>query len=325
MLPDRNTELENFKTKIDLRDYAISVGFQYVRRQSSPHSSVLKHPNGDKIVVARMPWRHYVYFNVHSGGRHDSGSIIDFVSVRDRCSIGEVRKTLRSWNGSFSYADRTEAPLLPTLKPSSQNAALVFAAWTRAEKIVGGKNYLVQDRAIPFSIVSDPIFEGRIRADQRSNVLFAHHNRSGVCGYEVKNRGFTGFSPGGTKGLFYSQPQDSDQEMVICETAIDLLSVAAIEGTENRRFFSMAGQPSPHQIELLQSASTKMNGKPNVLLAMDNDEAGIRMAKLLRSALAETCQKISEHYPPGAGQDWNDVLCQSRDSVSPHGRIDRSP
>jgi hypothetical protein len=321
MLPSRDQELDDFKTKIDLRNYALSVGFEYVRRQSSAHSSVLKHANGDKIVVARMPWKHYVYFNVHAGSGDDSGSIIDFVQSRGAASLGQVRKTLRTWSGTSSFEPSRPTPLLPTLEPSSQDSARVFAAWTKANSLAENNNYLNAERAIPSATTLHDVFQGRIRVDGRRNILFAHYNKSGLCGYEAKNRGFTGFAPGGVKGLFYSSPQPSDHTMVICETAIDLLSVAALGGVSGRRFFSMAGQPSQAQIELLQSAAVKMPTRPTALIAVDNDEAGQRMAALLQSALAASCDEIVNHLPPTPGQDWNDVLRDTRTSASPQVSI----
>ena len=319
MRPSRDAELEQFKTQIDLREYAASVGFELVRRQSSRHSAVMKHPNGDKLVVSRNASKHYVYFNVHG---NDSGSIIDFVQTRERGTLGDVRKTLRSWHGHNSiHKDSAKPPpLLPDLEPSVHDAGRVLAAWMKAKTINGCHPYLQQQRAIPDSVLNDPVFVGRIRIDIRGNAVFPHYDRFGLCGYELKNRGFTGFAPGGTKGLMYSHPRDTDRDMVITETAIDMLSIAAIRGTGQRRFFSLAGQPSPAQIALLQSAATKFKDLQQVTLAFDNDEAGRKMVCLVRSALVSSGAKIIEHLPPLDGQDWNDVLVEKRGFASPHFR-----
>lgn len=322
MLPRRDSELEKFKTEIDLRDYAISAGFEYIRRQSCRKSTVLKHACGDKLVVARMPWNHYVYFNVHAGSSDDSGSIIDFVQARENASLGEVRKILRKWTGGTSY--NSQSALLPDLQPSTQDAARVFAAWTKAIVSLPTNEYLTAERRLPSALLAHPIFHRRIRVDHRGNILFAHFNRGGLCGYEVKNRGFTGFSTGGLKGLCFSHPRDDDQEMIICETAIDMLSVAAIDGTSGRRFFSLAGQPSPAQIDLLVGATKKMPVKPRVLMALDNDKAGADMARVLRSALQEHCSEVVVYLPPAEGQDWNDVL-KARSTASPQFRIAAGP
>lgn len=318
MRPSRDTELDQFKTTIDLRQYAASVGFEFIRRQSSPHSTVMKHPNGDKLVIAIMPSKHFVYFNIHG---NDSGSIIDFVQRRDGGSIGDVRKTLRSWNGSGPFTTRPSPTLFPELTPSTHDATRVLVAWMKAREIEGTNQYLQHHRHIPPSTLMDPIFKQRIRTDQRSNVIFPHHNQSGLCGFEVKNHKFTGFSPGGVKGLFYTHPRPTDQIMVVCETVIDLLSVATIEGTNQTRFFSTAGQPSPAQVSLLQSAASKMPRPPRVLLCFDNDEGGREMGKTIGSALHSGCEEVVEHFPSQSGQDWNDVLRLTSNAVGLHHRI----
>ena len=43
----------------------------------------------------------------------------------------------------------------------------------------------------------------------------------------------------------------ADTELVVCETAIDLLSYAALFGIEGRRFVSTAGALNPEQPALL--------------------------------------------------------------------------
>ncbi|MEZ6081055.1 MAG: hypothetical protein R3C56_36945 [Pirellulaceae bacterium] len=86
-LPERRDELEDFKTQIDLCDFACAwAGFTKDKKSSSRCSAVMRHTNGDKIIVARTPDRHHIYFNVHDG--RDRGSIVDFVQMRERLLIG---------------------------------------------------------------------------------------------------------------------------------------------------------------------------------------------------------------------------------------------
>lgn len=49
----RADELERFKTAINLTEYAAGQGYLLDRRASSRNSVVMRHPNGDKIVIAR--------------------------------------------------------------------------------------------------------------------------------------------------------------------------------------------------------------------------------------------------------------------------------
>ncbi|MEW6659306.1 MAG: DUF3991 domain-containing protein [Thermodesulfobacteriota bacterium] len=53
-------------------------------------------------------------------------------------------------------------------------------------------------------------FEGCVRVDQRHNTLFPQHDKDSLCGFEIKNQGFSGFAPGGVKGLWYSKTKPSD-------------------------------------------------------------------------------------------------------------------
>ncbi|MEZ6061104.1 MAG: DUF3991 and TOPRIM domain-containing protein [Planctomycetaceae bacterium] len=305
-MQSRSDELEQMK-RIDLCQYAASRGFVLDRRQSSRSSAVMKHPNGDKLIVTKSKTGQFIYFNAKG---NDSGTIIDFIQTRDRVSLGEVRKLLRPWIGI------NPNPLLPRdlpaspmeLQPSEHDAARVLTTWLEARPIAGSHPYLETERGIPRSLLADPIFADRIRIDRRGNALFPHHNADGLCGFELKNRNFTGFSPGGIKALHSSVPRPDDRIMVICETGIDLLSYAAIKGTDRRRFFSTAGQISPLQSDCLRSAAEQMPPGSIVVLALDNDDGGRKLSAQISEALADIPLAIVPDFPPNPGEDWNDVL-----------------
>ena len=309
----RDEELEKFKTLINLCEYAESLGFELDQQSSSRCSVVMKHPNHDKIVVARSSSRHWVYFNVHGGAHDDSGTIIDFVQARKKFTLGDVRKELRPWIGKSQLVKQRISTFFPMdLEPSVYDAARVLGNWINANRIGSWQSYLLNDRRIPSSVLGNPIFVDRLRTDQRSNVLFPHWDQHGsLCGYEVKNRGFTGFAPGGTKGLWCSRPHADDQIMVLAETAIDALSVAAIFGTEKKRFFSTAGQISPTQAVCIRSAVSQMPVDAEIWLAFDNDSGGRKLVQQVTDALAELSdnqRKVVVALPSTVGDDWNDVL-----------------
>ena len=308
----RKDELHTFKTQINLCEYAASTGFEFDVKSSSRHSAVMRHSNGEKVVIARNSSQEWIYFNVHQTAK-DSGTIIDFVQVRKGFSLGEVRKELRPWvgKGAMSAACHEPKPHF-RLVPSSHNASAVAANWIAAKQVSVPQRYLTEDRRLPSSVLADPIFGDRLRTDQRSNILFPHWNQYGsLCGYEVKNRGFTGFAPGGTKGLWCSRPRPDDQVMVLAETAIDALSVAAIFGPDRKRFFSTAGQISPSQAACIRSAVSRMPADAEIWLAFDNDDGGLKLAKQVKDALATltgNTRKVIMSLPPNFGEDWNDVL-----------------
>ncbi len=310
----RSDELDRFK-RIDLVAYAGTRGFVVDRRASSRNSIVMRHANGDKIGVGKTPAGTFVYYNFKGD---DSGTIIDLVQTLDGGSLGDVRKVLRDFDGSVAM--HAPSPTLPfKLQPSQHDASRVLAGWMKSKPIgAKGHPYLNEFRGISVDVQHDPIFKGRIHIDSRGNAVFPHYNQSGLCGYELKNGNasgttFTGFSPGGVKGLACSRPRPDDREMIVCETAIDMLSVATLEGAHGKRFFSTAGQISPMQAVCLRSAADKMpRSDSRIVLALDHDQGGQMIAAQIREALGSMSLPIVEHYPPSKGSDWNDVLLSRR-------------
>jgi hypothetical protein len=103
-----------------------------------------------------------------------------------------------------------------------------------------------------------PRFAGRIKVDGRANVIFPHADVAGPCGYEIKNRNFTGFSKGGDKGLFFSAARAGNTTLVIAESGIDALSYAALHPQENGRYASTAGALNPNQPALIAATIERM-------------------------------------------------------------------
>lgn len=184
-------ELEQFKTGINLSEFAASRGYVLDRRESSRNSAVMRHPNGDKIVIAKNEASgHWEYFSVHTG-QDKGGTIIDFVQYRDGVSLGKVRKTLRAWIGT----SRPVPPLsfyVRDLLPVSRDRAAVLKSWEQAKDCFG-LPYLT-GRGLRPDVFMLPRFAGCVRVDDRNNALFPHYDKAGLCGFEIKNKGFTGFA-----------------------------------------------------------------------------------------------------------------------------------
>ncbi len=117
-------ELEGFKRRVDLAQYAEKAGYERRERDGSHGLTVLEHSNGDRIVVARSPLGQWVYASVpdyapRGAGETetdalarlrqsiqrsaDKGSIVEFVQRRDpgtierEVSLETVRGRLRSF------------------------------------------------------------------------------------------------------------------------------------------------------------------------------------------------------------------------------------
>jgi Protein of unknown function (DUF3991)/Toprim-like len=303
---NHDTELDLFKREIDLRQFALSLGYAMDRRESWRGSTVLRR-GGDKIVVKRKGNGHYVFFSVRDDSDH--GTIIDFLQRRENRSLGAVRQILRPWIG------RPAIPLqYSALQPTNPDRMRVESDCRRMANALRHP-YLEQERCLPASLLSSPRFVGRIRIDRRGNAVFPHFDAAGLCGYEIKNHGFTGFAAGGQKGLWFSHSRPSDRRLVLAESAIDALSHAVLfPDAENRtRYASLGGKPNAQQPELVQLTIDRLPEGAEIVAAFDADEAGRMLVNTVRLAVANVSRTERNltflvHLPVENGEDWNQVL-----------------
>jgi hypothetical protein len=300
-----DTELDKFKTAIDLRAYAAGQGFQLDARASWRGTAVMRNPlSNDKVVIKRGLDGHYVYFSVRDD--RDNGSIIDFVQFRQGLSLGAVRKELRPWIGQPPVA----VPVFPVLHKTEKDRMKVEAAYARMKDAVDGHPYLERERALPAALLAHERFAGRVRIDDRGNAVFPHFDANGLSGFELKNVNFVGFAPGGSKSLWLSHSLLDDTRLVFCESAIDALSHAVLFPDNHARYASIGGKPNPQQPELIRMAAAAMPTGSEIVSAMDNDAGGADLTEVVRKAVALTGRldlKFTVQEPFGV-KDWNDQL-----------------
>lgn len=305
----RADELERFKTAINLTEYAAGQGYLLDRRASSRNSVVMRHPGGDKIVVARGEDQHWIYFSVRDDS--DNGSIVDFIQRRRRCTLGDVRRELRPWIGGAAARPALKL-YVPEVVPVSKDRAGVIRALA-AMRPVETHRYLEEERAIPRELLANPRFAGRILEDARSNAIFPHADKDGPCGYEIKNHGFTGFAAGGEKGLWMSRVCGTDTALVIAESAIDALSYAALHPEEHARYASFGGAMNPSQPSLIQAAVERLPLGVVVRIATDSDDEGVRFAAIIEAVTVEAGKGalVVDRVAPPETKDWNEVLLRA--------------
>jgi hypothetical protein len=295
-------ELENFKSKIDLREYAGSIGYSLDKRESWRGSAVMR-AGGDKIVIKREGDGHYVYFSVRDD--RDNGTIIDFVQFRKNITLGQVRKELRVWTGRGETI-----PVYAELEKTSKDRRAVETEYQKMED-APAHPYLIEVRKIPAYVLATDRFVGRIRIYARNNAIFPHFDEEGLCGFESKNCGFTGFAAGGSKGLWLSQEMPKDRRLVLAEAAIDALSYAAIFSAQDARYASVGGQTNPKQPELIKAEILRMPAGAEIIAAMDNNAVGLELATMVGQAVILSRRSdvtFRVHVPEQDGRDWNDVL-----------------
>jgi len=310
-----DSELASFKTSIDLRAYAAAQGYQLDQKESWRGSSVMRHSvSHDKIIIKRGMDGHYIYFSVRDD--RDNGSIIDFVKNRQNCSLGAARKELRPWLGQPPVRVPTFTPLPKTEKDRMK----VEAAYARMQDVAAGHPYLEQMRALPASLLALPRFAGRVRRDARGNASFPHFDGEGICGYELKNNGFTGFASGGSKGLWLSHELSEDNRFVLAESAIDALSHAVLFPDDCARYASVGGKLNPFQPELIRAAVARMPLGSEIVAAMDSDADGAKLSDIVCHAVelsGRSDLRFKDHRPSGA-KDWNDILRQTPKLLIPY-------
>jgi hypothetical protein len=282
MKETRDAELKSFKTDIDLRAYAASIGYALDRRESWKGSSVMRNAgNRDKVIVKRDIDGNYVYFSVRDDS--DNGSIIDFVQKRFGGTLGGVRITLRPWLGKRS----SDIPVFPALDKTSKDRMEVETFYRKMPD-APDHPYLTKERMIPPALLASDRFAGRVRMDLKANALFPHFDEGGICGYEIKGKNYTAFSRGGEKGLWFSRTESTDDALVLAESAIDALSYAALFLAPSARYASIGGQVNQKQPGLIKAAIQKLREGSKVIAAMDGDEQGQRLAAMIEEKLKET-------------------------------------
>ena len=312
MLPTRQQEIDDFKQRINLTEYVAAQGYVLDRKESSRNSVTMRGPGGDKLIIGKdANSGHWIYFSVRNDA--DNGTIIDFVQNRLQEGLGAVRKALRPWVGSSPHLPRRPSPegFVGDVEPISRDLARIRAQFAAMRPVQSAHPYLEQERHIPAAVLTDPRFAGRIYTDRHGNAVFPHHDRDGLCGFELRNTRFKGFAKGGQKGLWYSAPTSGDQNLVITESAIESLSYHALHSAEGTRYFSIAGEMNPVQRQLLESAFRKLPPGASIRMATNHDAGGRHLAEQIKAiALATSREDLAliDNYPEREGADWNDVL-----------------
>jgi hypothetical protein len=306
---NRNDELTRFKTDINLVEFAEHRGYQIDKYQSSRASTVMRRGD-DKIIVATDKDGHGIYFSVRDDSDH--GSIIDFVQSREHLNLGQVRKELRPWIGENRPIVDRKPPQLRPRKPvaTEKDRHGVLSKWMQMQPLMDGHEYL-ESRGLDPVTITDPRFAPHIREDGQGRALFAHYDRDGLCGYEIKG-GVEGsrFVAGGTKAVWHSTNLPAADRIVICESAIDCLSHAQMFPDPEAGYVSIGGGMSDYQQDLLKGLMAKATDRgAEIVIAVDDDVQGDKYVQQLQ-ALAPANAKIRVDRPPGGagGGDWNAQL-----------------
>lgn len=244
----------------------------------------------------------------------DKGSVIDFyLQYGSARNVRDAIKGLREWcmiaPPNADYRRQSDANE-ETAEWVQKNREVIQDQFV-SMKTITRHRYLEEERGIPALALQHWRWAGRIMMDRRSNAAFVHRDNEGVCGWEIRNFKFKGFSPGGSKGLFESKSNPRDHALYFCESGIDAVSLSVINDEPLARYASVAGQISNAQPRLIKAAIERMPDGSQILAAMDADVSGRRLARSVEIAFEAAKRPMTfRQIEPVGFKDWNAQLAE---------------
>ena len=235
------------------------------------------------------------FFNWHCGV--GGGGSIDLVIHLHQLPFRDALHWLEQHGSPPSAAPLPSEPPLPLRLPKPESGQ--FPAVRR---------YLVEQRALSLALVDGLAQSGDLYADLKANAVFLLRDYAGQpVGAELRGSGpvaWRGMAPGSRKDLgFFSIPAIPGRDVILCESAIDVLSCHLFH-PDHRCISTSGARSNPAWIpELLTQGCCLWCG-------FDLDATGQDMARSM-IALHPSIQLL----PPPL-HDWNDVLRARSSSLS---------
>ncbi|MEM9485397.1 MAG: strawberry notch C-terminal domain-containing protein [Cyanobacteria bacterium P01_F01_bin.116] len=254
-------------------------------------------------------------WHAHKGG---SGAIDLVLHVNENWNFeqavewltGESMVSVPSFQEAQAILEKAQQPTVePLVIPKTASAN-----WGKVH------TYLTQDRQIPADIVNQAFQQGSIFADERSNAVFTmqqlrQNNLTGESSDTLRAGAITGYALRGTQGdykhiskgsskadgWFLFQSGQDIQRIVITESPIEALSLAAMERNDKTLYLALNGN-SPLPVEQLQQHIVQGG---DVLTAFNNDAAGMNLS----ARVLEQIPEAKTLYPDNDFNDWNEQLC----------------
>jgi hypothetical protein len=294
-----------FKQSVNLGQYAAAQGYELDSRKSTRSSLVMRHNNGDKIIISRKADT-WIYFSVHDN--QDNGTIVDFIQKRTGKTLPEIAKHLAGWE---SHCQTLPQYNVPDVKEQVYDRQRILKAFQRMKPVITHP-YLEDERKIPREVLGHERFRGKIFQDYYGNVAFPHQDGQGICGLELKNHDKGVFMRGSEKALWLGHIDSSDTTLTLAESGIDALSHYTLFKPVNTAYAAVSGGMRDKQFEFLAMVIAQMPLLEQIVLAVDNDAGGCKIAERIEEFLGNKFTGYIIHdVPQETGADWNQVLKNS--------------
>ena len=294
----------------DLSIFLANIGYQVDKTKSSRNYRVMKDDNGDKVIIYKKEDR-YLYFNPQND--QDKGDLYNFFANRGIKSYKKIVDIIKGANRNIDLQ-----PLAVAKKLYQIDKALEEYNTYYKNKENNDYSYLINKRMLDENIVK--AYSHQIKSDKYGNIivpLYLKENKFMQVGYDRRLKERKEDQPksyiNGKKGLGILQPKDFKQveNVVICENYIDGLSYIEINKLDTQKTAIISTQGTLNQEELdsikvyvnIAKKYVKLN---NIVLAMDNDEAGKNISSKLKEKLTEFQNILNEEI--SITKDFNQDL-----------------
>lgn len=311
-------DTERIKTEIDLHSLAAQLGFALDESASDRNHSVMRHPDGTKLIIGTSSAGHWVF----SSNQGRQGTAIDLLQWRTGATVSEALKKLQAQlNAATVESSPTRAVARPR-KPSAGNSELAKSEWLSA-KATTRCAFLEQTRGISHETLASKRFADTFRVDDHHNAVFPYLAQTGLVGVERRNRpsaeggrSFKAYTAGAAPGVWSSQGTADDWRVVIVESPIDAMAhyqLSLPADREGTRYLAIRNGISA---ELLKATMVGLPDGMVVVSACDADAAGAAYAEKIEAAAIEAGRDFAIEPPPGPAKDWNEALLLSQQRPS---------
>lgn len=291
--------------EIPITNYAQRCGFTLVRK-GQRYVSLKEHDSVMIDTYKNCFWRNSVFKRGMHGG---AGSIIDFAIEFMRY---DRKQAIRELAIMYDVSGDQEPKYNPIHKTDElpKRKAGDLELPPKADNTKAVSRYLLKERKIDISVIRYFQAKQMLYQDTRYNCVFVSHRFA--C---IRSTGEKRFAID-VKGCdydecFFFRPSNSCDTIIVAESVIDVMSIMTHFKRQGMRYtdYCYLALSGTNKLPSLFYHLRKDLGLKNILLALDNDEAGQTAQRAAEDELVKL--GYNGHFAAfnsPSGKDWNDYI-----------------
>lgn len=298
--------LDNIK-EIPIIDYAEKIGFSVVKK--GKYFSLIEHDSVIIDPIRNCFWRNSVF---QKGIHRGAGSVIDFAIEFQNYS--NVKVAMRELANIYGINESTSLKISNNInnnKIKKEDKKIKFNIPTPAINNDIVINYLKNERKIDEEIINYCIEKKVLYQEKKyNNCVFININRTfGSIRSTGKTRFMCDIEGSNYDECLYFICNKKNKTLIVNECFIDTMSIMThikSQGVKytNYNYLSLSGTG---KISSLFYHLKKHPEIKNVILALDNDEAGIIATEIAVEELKKININVIIKFPPQK-KDWNECI-----------------